>query len=153
MLYRMVCGTLFGWSTHWVLASPESVGLVIGIPEMATLGPLAGVLAGSVFFAARQDRGAFTGIATGVWTGLLAMVLASLFYVPIELVRSLAAGGITDLHGFLLAFGRSADALLLHLAQPGLLVVLAGVSAITGLAAALLSWLLSGTPRRKSRAV
>lgn len=151
ILFRILCGILLAWAANWALHRPEAHELLIDVPEMEVLGPIAAVAVGAFSLAVRQGWGAIVGFANGVWAGVLSIALSGTLYTLIKIVQAMRTGLIHDFDNFLNVFGDTVEPLIGHIVNPPLVIVSLGAAAIIGVVTEMLHWLLVRFRRKRHR--
>lgn len=149
LVFRIMCAILVAWATNWALARSEAASLLIEIPEMQTLGPLAGAVVGYFNLAVRQGWGFVVAFANGIWAGVLAIMLAGIFYMSLMLFLNIRGNVISDFDGFVRNFGELVEPLIQQLINPPLIIVSLGATALVGVLSEVIHWLLVRVRQRK----
>lgn len=142
LLYRTLCGILLAWAANWALGRPEAAELMRELPQMAALGPLSAGFIGFVSLSSRQGWGVVVAFANGVWAGAMSIGLSGTLYIIIALVQAARSGVITSFERLTVVFGDALNPLIDQVANLPLLIVSLGASALVGVVAEFLHWLL-----------
>lgn len=140
LAFRMLCAVLMAWAAFWTLSCPEAADLLLALPFMGVLGPIAAAGVGFVNLASRQGWGVVVAVANGVWAGLLSIVAAGALYMDMvaALAEAIYDGSARDI-GVLLHFASNEMASLLERAVDAPLVMLTvSVMAVLGVLTELL---------------
>jgi hypothetical protein len=142
IVFRLICAIMVAWAINWVLARPEAAVLIEDVPEMVTIGPIAGAVVGFVALAKRQGWGLIVSVVNGGWTGLLTVALSGFMYLAFRMWDSLSHNLIKDFEHFMRILNSEAQPLIERLQDYPLILITLGVCAIAGFASEILHWCL-----------
>lgn len=151
LVFRILCAILVAWAVNWTLSREEAENLLRELPEMETLGPIAGAIVGYLNLAVRQGWGFVVAFANGVWAGVLAIVLSGVFYMIASIVDAIQSQVLKSFDDFLTVFGQNVQPLIDELINPPLLVVSLGATALIGVVTEVIHWLLVRVRQRKGQ--
>ncbi|MEO1491256.1 MAG: hypothetical protein AAFV19_03790 [Pseudomonadota bacterium] len=149
LIFRITCAILVAWATNWALSRPEAGILLQTVPEMGTLGPLAGAVVGYFNLSIRQGWGFVVAFANGIWAGVLAIFLAGVFYMTISLFQGIQTNLVQNFDDFVRYFGELVEPLIQQMINPPLLIVSLGATAVVGVVSEVIHWLLVRVRQRK----
>ncbi|MEM9138796.1 MAG: hypothetical protein AAGB15_03110 [Pseudomonadota bacterium] len=140
------------WAINWALSRPEGEALLAALPEMRSLGPIAGGAVGYFTLAVRQGWGFIVAFANGIWAGCLAIIVSGVFYLISKLVEAGRSNLIQDFETFMAVFGQNFRPLFDEVLNVPLLVVSLGAAAIVGVVTEVVHWLLVRVRTKKAEA-
>ena len=121
------------------------------IPEMETLGPIAGATVGYFNLAVRQGWGFIVAFANGIWAGVLSIILSGIFDVGFVTMKAMRENTLQDFEGFMALFGETTGPMLDEVANVPLLVVSLGATALVGVVTEVIHWLLVRVRTKKAK--
>jgi hypothetical protein len=151
LVFRILCAILIAWAVNWALSRPEAEDLLRELPEMETLGPIAGGIVGYLNLAVRQGWGFVVAFANGVWAGVLAILLSGVFYMIAAIIKAIQTQVLKDFDDFLTIFSQNVDPLIDQLINPPLVLVSLGATALIGVVTEVIHWLLVRVRQRKNK--
>ncbi len=149
IVFRILCALLVAWAANWSLSRPEAVQLIDELPEMETLGPIAGAFAGFFNLAVRQGWGVIVAIANGIWVGALSIFLAGVMFTAGMVGNAILTNVIKNFDQFLNVFGQTVEPLFEQVLNIPLLVTSLGATAFVGVVTEGAHWLLVKFKQRK----
>jgi hypothetical protein len=151
LVYRLLCAVLMAWAVNWALSRPEAQEMLQTLPEMKTLGPIAGATVGYFNLAVRQGWGFIVAFANGIWAGVLSILLAGIFDITFVTIEGVRTNTVKDFENFMALFGETVRPLLDEVANVPLLVVSLGATALVGAVTEVIHWVLVRVRARRGR--
>ncbi|MEO0819636.1 MAG: hypothetical protein AAF074_04325 [Pseudomonadota bacterium] len=142
LIFRIICAVLMAWAINWVMSRPEADSLLVALPIMGTIGPLAGAVVGFVNLASRQGWGVVVAVANGVWAGLLSIVLSGVFYVVYVSLLALFDGIIQEFADFMRVISSEIQPLFDLVVNIPLVILTITATSVLGVFSELLHWTL-----------
>lgn len=139
------------WAVNWALSRPEAQQMLQAIPEMETLGPIAGATVGYFNLAVRQGWGFIVAFANGIWAGVLSIILAGIFDISFVAIEGMRTNTVKNFENFMTLFGETTRPMLDEVANVPLLVVSLGATAMVGVVTEVIHWLLVRVRSKKSK--
>ena len=121
------------------------------IPEMETLGPIAGATVGYFNLAIRQGWGFIVAFANGIWAGVLSILLSGIFDIGFVSMQAMRENTLKDFEDFMRLFGETTGPMLDEVANVPLLVVSLGATALVGVVTEVIHWLLVRVRSKKGK--
>ncbi len=116
--------------------------MLITLPRMEMLGPIAGATVGYFNLAVRQGWGFIVAFANGIWAGVLSIILAGIFEILFVTVEGMRSNTLKDFENFMTLFGETVRPMLDELPNVPLLVVSLGAAALVGVVSEVIHWVL-----------
>ena len=116
--------------------------MLLALPDMQFLGPLAGAVVGYFNLAVRQGWGFIVAFANGIWAGVLSIAVSGALYMCVRIVNGIRAQEIDDFDAFLNAFSAAFDPMIQQLVNLPLLITSLGATAVVGVITEVVHWLL-----------
>lgn len=142
IVYRLVCALLMAWAVNWALSRPEGEVLLETIPEMETLGPIAGAAVGYFNLAVRQGWGFIVAFANGIWAGVLSIILSGILDIAFVTVKAARTNTLQDFDAFMTLFSETVQPMLDAVINVPLLVVSFGATAMVGVVTEVIHWVM-----------
>ena len=142
LIFRILCAILMAWAVNWALSRPEAEPLLVEVPEMTVIGPIAAAIVGFVNLAVRQGWGFIVGFANGIWAGILSILLSGAMAVADEMQYLYRTDVIADFDQFMIHFDEVIEPLLEQVVNLPLLIVSLGATAIIGVLTEAIHWVL-----------
>ena len=139
------------WAVNWALSRPEALPMLQTIPEMETLGPIAGATVGYFNLAVRQGWGFIVAFANGIWAGVLSILLSGIFDIAFVTMKAMRENTLADFEAFMTLFGETTRPMLDEVANVPLLVVSLGATALVGVVTEIIHWLLVRVRTKKGK--
>jgi uncharacterized YccA/Bax inhibitor family protein len=142
LVFRVICAIMVAWAINLVLARPEAAVLISEVPQMIYIGPIAGAVVGFFNLANRQGWGLIVSVVNGMWTGVMAIVLAGFMFLAIRMGDVVIHNLIKDFEAFMRVLGSEADPLIKISTNLRLIGLTVAATAITGVISEILHWTL-----------
>ncbi len=142
LVFRVICAIMVAWAINLVLARPEAAVLISEVPQMIYIGPIAGAVVGFFNLANRQGWGLIVSVANGMWTGVMAIVLAGFMFLAIRMGDIVIHNMIGDFEDFMRVLGSEAEPLIKISTNLRLIGLTVAAIAVTGVISEILHWTL-----------
>ena len=151
IVYRLVCAVLMAWAINAALSREEAKQLIEAIPDMKTLGPIAGATIGYFNLSVRQGWGFIVAFANGIWAGVLSILLSAVLEIGFVAVVRFREEELEDFDAFMTVFGETTQPMLDQALNVPLLVVTLGATALVGVITEVIHWVMVRMRGRRKR--
>ena len=138
--FRVICAVMVAWAINLVLARPEADVLLAEVSEMSYIGPIAGALVGFFILAKRQGSGLIVAALNGMWTGVLAIVLAGFMFLSMRMLDVVTNFALKNFEAFLRILGQESQPFIDISTDYRLIGITIGAVTVTGILSEVLHW-------------